>query len=111
MSIFKACDIRAPYGDELTAADATFLGRAIAILQGPVEVIVAGDGRLSTPTLKKRLIEALAAGGCHVIDLGMVPTPAFYFARYRLGVMSGVMVTASHNPANYNGFKVILGHR
>jgi phosphomannomutase/phosphoglucomutase len=109
VSIFKACDIRAPYGDELKDHHATDLGHALAGRQGPVEVVVAGDGRKSTPRLKSLLVEALVSGGCRVIDLGMVPTPALYFARQQLGVVTGVMVTASHNPPNHNGFKLALG--
>ncbi len=109
MSIFKACDIRAAYGEELKDHHATDLGYAIADRQGPVEVVVAGDGRKSTPRLKSLLVEALVSGGCRVIDLGMVPTPAMYFARQQLGIATGVMVTASHNPPDHNGFKLALG--
>jgi len=109
MSIYKMCDIRGTYGVELFDNHGERLGRAIAHLQGQVEVIVGGDGRLSTPALKRRLIAGLVEGGCTVIDLGTLPTPAFYFARRHLGVETGVMVTASHNPAGDNGFKIVLG--
>ncbi len=106
MSIFKACDIRAPYPDELKDEHAILLGKAIASLLGTCDVLVGGDGRLSTPRLKQLLIGSLLTSGCRVIDLGMLPTPAFYFARHALGVKAGVMVTASHNPPQYNGFKL-----
>ena len=108
MSIFKACDIRAPYPDELQDHHAIALGRAIVRLQGPGEVVVAGDGRISTPKLKQLLINSLLASGAQVIDLGVVPTPVFYYARHHLGIKTGVMVTASHNPPQYNGFKLAL---
>lgn len=109
MSIFKACDIRGRYGSELLDADGARLGLALAEQLAPADVIVAGDGRLSTPALKQELVTGLLRGGCNVVDIGMVPTPAFYFARYHLGILPGVMVTASHNPAQDNGFKVALG--
>jgi phosphomannomutase/phosphoglucomutase len=109
MSIFKACDIRAPYPNELKDEHAIQLGKAIASLLGPCDILVGGDGRLSTPRLKGLLIDSLLASGCHVIDLGMIPTPALYFARQVLGVKAGVMVTASHNPPQYNGFKLAFG--
>lgn len=109
MSIFKACDIRGRYGSELFDADGARLGLALAEQLAPAEVIVAGDGRLSTPALKQELIRGLLEGGCNVVDIGMAPTPVFYFARHHLGILPGVMVTASHNPAQDNGFKVALG--
>lgn len=109
MSIFKACDIRGRYGSELFDADGARLGLALAEQLAPAEVIVAGDGRLSTPALKQALVTGLLQGGCNVVDIGMAPTPAFYFARHHLGILPGVMVTASHNPAHDNGFKVALG--
>ena len=109
MSIFKACDIRAPYGTELQDTHATALARAIVLEHGATEVLVAGDARPSTPSLKHHLIAGLMAGGCRVCDLGTVPTPVFNFARERLGVPVGVMVTASHNPPEHNGFKIALG--
>jgi len=109
MSIFKACDIRGRYGSELFDDDGLRLGLALAEQLAPAEVIVGGDGRLSTPALKQALVAGLLQGGCGVIDIGMVTTPAFYFARHHLGVPPGVMVTASHNPAHDNGFKIALG--
>lgn len=109
MSIFKACDIRGRYGSELVDADGARLGLALAEQLAPAGVIVAGDGRLSTPALKQELVAGLLRGGCNVVDIGMVSTPAFYFARHHLGILPGIMVTASHNPAHDNGFKVALG--
>jgi phosphomannomutase / phosphoglucomutase len=109
MSIFKSCDIRGAFGDEVTVEHAQLLGHAIAFRQDPGVVLVGGDARLSTPALKDALIEALLLGGVRVVDLGVVPTPAFYFARRKLGIMTGVMVTASHNPPGDNGFKLTIG--
>jgi phosphomannomutase / phosphoglucomutase len=109
MGIFKSCDIRGRFGTELLVTHADQLGRAIAQLIGPSRILVGGDGRMSTPVLRDALISSLVVGGCQVIDLGTVPTPAFYFARKFVGVKPGIMVTASHNPADYNGFKIILG--
>jgi phosphomannomutase/phosphoglucomutase len=109
MSIYKACDIRGRFGTELTAEHATLLGHALVELFHPPQVVVGGDGRLSTPELKGALIRALVECGVRVLDIGTLPTPAFYFARARLQVPVGVMVTASHNPAPDNGFKIALG--
>jgi phosphomannomutase/phosphoglucomutase len=109
VSIFKSCDIRGRFGSELTLAHARRLGAAIRLLKGPGEVLVGGDGRYSTPQLKAALIESLIQSGCDVADLGQVSTPFFYFARRNLGIETGVMVTASHNPAADNGFKLTLG--
>ncbi len=109
MSIYKACDIRGRFGAELTVAHAERLGMAIAEMKGPADVLVGGDGRISTPTLQSALIHSLVEAGCRVVDLGRISTPLFYFARQRLGIETGVMVTASHNPAHDNGFKITLG--
>lgn len=111
MSIFKACDIRGEYGSELTDEHARLLGQAVGTrLQGGA-VVVGGDVRLSTPALKAALVEGLASTGCRVLDVGIVPTPALYFAKRKLGAAGSVMVTASHNPADDNGFKLMLGDR
>jgi len=108
MSIYKACDIRGHYGSELTNEHATRLGLALAQHSGGQEFIVGGDGRLSTPELKHHLIAALSYAGCAVVDIGIVSTPALYYARLHLGIPPAVMVTASHNPPGDNGFKISL---
>lgn len=108
MSVFKACDVRGVYPGELDSVLAGDLGRAVGTALSGGRVVVGGDVRTSTPELKAALIAGLVEAGCRVVDLGIVPTPAFYFARRRLGVAGGVMVTASHNPARYNGFKLTL---
>jgi len=109
MSIFKDCDIRGVYGAELNEETAHLLGRAVGTRLAGRDCVVGGDLRPSTPSLKAALIEGLRASGAGVIDLGILPTPAFYFGKKRLGAYGGVMVTASHNPPRYNGFKLIFG--
>jgi phosphomannomutase/phosphoglucomutase len=109
VSIYKACDIRGHFGRELTLDHARRLGAALGRMRAGAEVLVGGDGRLSTPALKAELVESLARAGCGVIDLGQISTPLFYYARRALGIDVGVMVTASHNPPADNGFKLTLG--
>lgn len=108
MGIFKACDIRGRYPAELHEGHADKIGRAMGTLLGSGSLLVGGDLRLSTLTLKAALISGLLESGCGVIDIGTVPTPVFYYARRKLHVDPGLMVTASHNPPEYNGFKVVL---
>ena len=111
-SIFRAYDIRGIVDDTLTEASVEAIGRAIgseAAARGESTVVVARDGRLSGPRLKDALVRGLTAAGRDVIDVGMVPTPVLYFATHALdGTASGVMVTGSHNPPDYNGFKIVL---
>ncbi len=111
MSIIKPCDIRGRYPDELDDATARALGRAIGARIADEQIVVGGDLRVHTPALKSQLIEGLLESGVHVVDIGTVPTPAFYFARHEMQIHNGIMVTASHNPAVYNGFKITLGER
>ncbi len=110
-SIFRAYDIRGIVGRSLTPALAYHLGRAYAAIarERAIEtVFVAADGRLSGPELKQALSNGLVEGGCAVTDIGYVPTPLLYFAASRHPQQSGIMVTGSHNPADYNGFKLML---
>ncbi|MBD1550066.1 phosphomannomutase/phosphoglucomutase [Pseudomonas sp. C2L11] len=110
-SIFRAYDIRGIVGDTLTAETAYWIGRAIgsqSIAQGERHVSVGRDGRLSGPELVAQLIQGVADSGCDVSDVGMVPTGALYYAANVLKGKSGVMLTGSHNPSNYNGFKIII---
>jgi len=112
MGIFKACDIRGVWGRDLTTGDAYRLGRAAARLTTRgAGTLVAGDVRLSTPVLKEALCRGLVDGGSRVRDAGTLTTPAFYFAVRRTDAALGVMVTASHNPAEYNGFKLLVDQR
>jgi len=111
-SIFKAYDIRGIVEQTLTE-DAVFqIGLAVgseAADRGEQQIYVARDGRLSGPALIKAFTQGLRDSGRDVIDIGMVPTPVLYFAAYQLGTGSGIMLTGSHNPPNYNGLKMVLG--
>lgn len=111
MSIFKACDIRGIAGQELTDALARKIALAVGVVLAGKKVVVGGDIRLSTPVLQKIMLDGLAESGCQVIDIGTVATPVFYYALKAAGADGGVMVTASHNPAQYNGFKLVLGSK
>lgn len=103
-TIFRAYDVRGTYPTEIDEEAAYLIGRAFAtIFGGPV--VVGGDARLSTPSLKKSLIKGLVDSGIDVIDIGMVPTPVVYFACYKLGYGYGIVVTGSHLTKEQNGFK------
>lgn len=112
--VFRAYDIRGIVGQSLTEPLVYHLGRAFAAsahAQGIGEVVVAADGRLSGPRLKEVLTAGLLDGGCDVVDIGYVPTPVLYYAAHQRAHQTGIMITGSHNPADYNGFKMMLaGH-
>jgi phosphomannomutase/phosphoglucomutase len=101
-------------GESLTEPLVYHLGRAFAASAhalGIGEVVVGADGRLSGPRLKEVLTEGLLDGGCDVVDIGYVPTPVLYFAAHQRAHQTGIMITGSHNPSDYNGFKMMLaGH-
>ncbi|GAB6390121.1 phosphomannomutase/phosphoglucomutase [Stutzerimonas marianensis] len=110
-SIFRAYDIRGVVGETLTTEAAYWIGRAVgseSLAQGEPNVSVGRDGRLSGPELVKHLIQGLVDSGCTVSDVGMVPTPVLYYAANVLAGKSGVMLTGSHNPPDYNGFKIVI---
>ena len=107
-SIFKAYDIRGVYPENLDEGVARDIGRAFVKyldLQG-TRVVLAGDMRHSGEALEKAFIEGVTEAGADVLDLGLVSTDALYFAVGHLGEPGGAMVTASHNPRDYNGFKL-----
>ncbi len=111
-SIFRAYDIRGVVGRTLTAEVARLIGQAIGSRMGELslrEIVVGRDGRHSGPELSAALADGLRAAGIDVIDIGAVPTPVVYFATYLLNTGSGVAVTGSHNPPDYNGFKIVVG--
>jgi len=111
-SIFRAYDIRGVVGETLTSEVVELIGQAIgteALARGEQTVIIGRDGRLSGPVLSKALCQGILNTGCHVIDIGMVPTPVLYFVTHHLKNYSGAMLTGSHNPSNYNGVKIVLG--
>jgi phosphomannomutase/phosphoglucomutase len=110
-TIFKAYDIRGIIGKTLDAAIAQQIGRAFGSAvraKGETTVVIGRDGRLSGPELSAALAQGLQAAGVDVIDLGVVATPMVYFGTHVLEAQSGVMVTGSHNPPDYNGFKMVL---
>lgn len=112
VSLFRAYDIRGIVGKTLNKGVARSLGQAIgseAKDRGLDEIVVGRDGRHSGPELQDALMQGLTQSGINVIDIGAAPTGALYFAAYHLGCESGVMVTGSHNPPEYNGFKIMLG--
>ena len=107
--IFRAYDIRGVVETTLTPEVVTVIGRALTELYPHNRTVVVGrDGRLSSPTLAEHLTQGLLACGREVIDIGEVPTPVLYYATYELGTRAGIMVTGSHNPPEYNGFKIIM---
>lgn len=109
-SILRESDIRGIVGKTLHAADAYAAGRGFgSVLPSGGRVVVGRDGRLSSPELAAALIEGLTSCGLEVIEIGCGPTPMLYFAAVREGTDGAVMVTGSHNPPAYNGFKMMLG--
>ena len=110
---FREYDIRGIAGDDITAELAYSLGMAYATMlpdAGDRPVVVGRDVRLTGPALQHAVIAGLNAAGIDVIDIGMVPTPLCYFGVFHLDAAGCIMVTASHNPGEYNGFKMMLGH-
>ncbi len=111
-NIFKAYDIRGIVGKTLTPQYMMLIGQALgseAIGRGLGKIAFARDGRLSGPELGGALVRGLQAAGMDVLDIGMVPTPVLYYAAAELTEGTGVMLTGSHNPPDYNGVKMVLG--
>ena len=112
-SIFKAYDIRGVVPATLNESVAEALGKAFgtrAMAEGQTKVAVGRDGRLSGPDLSAALVRGLVAAGVQVMDIGLATTPMLYFAAHTL-CQSGIQVTGSHNPKDYNGFKMVLAGR
>ena len=114
-SVLREYDIRGIIGETLGADDARAIGRAFATLlreAGGKTVAVGYDGRVSSPMLEHALIEGLTASGCDVVTIGMGPTPMLYYAEASTEqVDGGIQITGSHNPPNYNGFKMVFQGR
>ncbi len=111
-SLFRAYDIRGIVGHTLTNEVVEVIGRAIgseAAARNQTAIAVGRDGRTHGPELSESLIKGIVSSGMNVVDVGMVPTPVLYFAAYHLELNSGVMLTGSHNPPDYNGMKIVLG--
>jgi phosphomannomutase len=107
-------DIRGIIGETLDTDDARAIGRGFGTLvarAGGCRVAVGYDGRLSSPMLEAALVEGLNAAGIHAVRIGMGPTPMLYYAEAVLDVDGGIQITGSHNPSNYNGFKMVFQHR
>lgn len=111
-SIFKAYDIRGVVESALTPAAVRLIGAALgteAAAAGITAICIGRDGRLSGPALRDALVAGITSTGTDVIDVGMVPTPVLYFSTVHLATGSGVEITGSHNPPEYNGLKMMLG--
>ena len=112
MSIFREYDIRGIVGKDLTVELAEKIGRSYgsrAVRAGAKAIAVGRDGRTSAPVMLEAVLKGLLGCGLDVVDIGICPTPLLYFALFTLPVGGGVMITASHNPPEYNGFKVVSG--
>lgn len=110
--IFREYDIRGVVGEDLNRKLVVEIGKGVATKvqrAGKQEVAVGRDCRLSSPELAKGLIEGLLTSGCQVVDLGVVPTPLVYFTVFYKKKEAAVMITGSHNPPEFNGFKVMIG--
>lgn len=111
-AVFKAYDIRGTVPEQINAQFAHLLGRALAQrakAEGIETLVVGYDGRLSSPELAKALQDGINAEGVDSLDIGMAPTPLVYYAAHTQQTGSGVAITGSHNPPNYNGFKMMMG--
>lgn len=111
--IFREYDIRGVAETDITEADANLIGRAYGTLlarRGNRKVSVGRDCRTTSERFANSFIQGILSAGCDVVDIGVCPTPVLYFSIHHLGVQGGAMVTASHNPPEYNGFKLMSGH-
>ena len=109
--IFKAYDIRGIVGQSLTADITHKIGQALgteALANQQSAIVIGRDGRLSGPDLAQHLSDGIRATGVDVVDVGVAPTPVVYFAAYELDIPSCVAITGSHNPPDYNGFKMVI---
>ncbi|MBI5590441.1 MAG: phosphomannomutase/phosphoglucomutase [Deltaproteobacteria bacterium] len=110
--MFREYDIRGIAGKDMTEADVVLIGKGIGTFLNQnncSRITVGRDCRISSDRYVSRLIEGLMSTGCRITDIGICPTPVLYFSIHHLEQEGGVMVTASHNPAEYNGFKMCLG--
>lgn len=111
--VFREYDIRGIAGEEITGPDVTALGRAFGTYmaeQGKKRVILGRDCRLTSDAFRDLLVSGMLESGMDIVDIGVCPTPLLYFAIRHLDYQGGIMITASHNPPEYNGFKVCNGY-
>lgn len=114
--IFRQYDIRGVWGQDLTAEAVEAIGRAYAVYLSRalgtdgITVSIGYDARLSSPEIRDILVAALTGSGIEVVDIGLCPTPLQYFSMHDLSVQGGIMITGSHNPPEYNGLKLSVGH-
>jgi phosphomannomutase len=112
-TILREYDIRGIVGETLGEGDAEAVGRSFGTIvrrAGGSRIALGRDGRRSSDALEKALIHGLVSTGIDIVRIGLGPTPMLYFAEAEIGVDGGIMITGSHNPAEYNGFKMVLGH-
>jgi phosphomannomutase/phosphoglucomutase len=110
--IFREYDIRGIAGKDMSAEDVMLIGKGVGTFlrqYGCTALNVGRDCRLTSEQYSQKIIQGLLSTGCNVVDIGICPTPVFYFSIHHLDQDGGVMVTASHNPKEYNGFKLCLG--
>ena len=113
-SILREYDIRGIVGKTLSPADALAIGRTMGTISAAKSgrvAVVGFDGRLTSPVLEEELCRGLASAGLYVLRIGLVPTPGVYFATKVLNAAVGIMVTGSHNPPEYNGFKIVANNK
>jgi len=110
--IFREYDVRGVVNDDLTDDTVYLLGRGYGAYlrkKGMKSVVIGGDARLSSPRFKERFSQGMLESGCHVYDVGILATPTLYFSIHHLKTDGGVMITGSHNPPEFNGFKMNIG--
>ena len=113
-TILREYDIRGAVGKDLHLKDSLYLGKSFAtfIKQLKLKNVVVGyDGRTTSLELENHLVKGLMSKGIKIYRVGLVPTPLLYYSMYKLNLDSGIMVTGSHNPPNYNGFKMLLKNK
>src|SRR5579885_1773079 len=111
-TIFREYDIRGIADEELPDADVELLGQAFGTYlqcHSGKRINLGRDTRLSSPRLRDALIKGLKASGCEVTDIGVVPTPVLYYSVFHIKADGAVMITGSHNPSEFNGFKTVCG--
>ncbi len=111
--ILREYDIRGIYGSSLTNKDIDLIGRSLAsviINKNMKNIIIGHDGRDSSLEIKNLLIASMNSLGINVVDISLVPTPICYFATKKLNISNSIMITGSHNPQEYNGFKIIINN-